>query len=154
MGRSGLLIALTTVVLGAAITGSGVAGAQAEARQAVARQAGGAPSGEAISPAARSTPEQLAVGAYLRRRGAVFYGAWWCPACAAQKALFGQEGGAQLPYVECDKSEQGRQRCRAARVRALPTWELNGKRLEGVQSVAELKAWSDYPGAGNSARGN
>lgn len=140
MLRTGLLIALTTVAIGGAITGSGVAGAQAEAQLA----SGAVPEGAA--PSAPSDPEQLAVSAYLTKRGAVFYGAWWCPACMAQKNLFGKEGAAQLPYVECDKTDEGRQRCMAAKVRVFPTWELDGKRLEGVQSVEELKVWSGYPG--------
>lgn len=146
MLRTGLLIALTTVAIGGAITGSGVAGAQAEAQLA-----SGAIPGDA-APTNPSTPEQLAVSAYLSKRGAVFYGAWWCPACLAQKALFGKQGAEQLPYVECDKSDEGRQRCIAAKIRAFPTWELDGKRLEGVQSVDELKAWSGYPGG--ATKGN
>ncbi len=147
MLRTGLLIALTTVAIGGAITGSGVAGAQAEAQLA----AGAIPEGAATS-ASPSSPEQLAVSTYLTKRGAIFYGAWWCPACVAQKALFGQQGATQLPYVECDKTDEGRQRCIAAKIRAFPTWELDGKRLEGVQSVEELKVWSGYPGS--SAKAN
>jgi glutaredoxin len=144
MLRSGLLIALTSVALGGAITGSGVAGAQAEARIAGGTAAA---VGEPLTP---SSPDQLDVSAYLNKRGAVFYGAWWCPACVAQKNLFGKEAGAQLPYVECDKTDEGRQRCSAAKVRAFPTWDLDGKRLEGVQSLEELKVWSGYPGGGAS----
>lgn len=150
MRRTGLLIALTTVAVGGAITGSGVAGAQAEA-QMEAQLASGVVSGNEAS-ARPSTPEQLAVSAWLSKRGAVFYGAWWCPACMAQKNLFGKEGATQLPYVECDKTDEGRQRCMAAKVRAFPTWELDGKRLEGVQSVEELKVWSGY--RGSSTTGN
>jgi hypothetical protein len=142
MLRTGLLIALTTVAVGGVITGSGVAGAQAEAQLASGAVSGGG------SPSQRSTPEQLAVSAWLSRRGAIFYGAWWCPACQTQKDLFGKEGAAQLPYLECDKSDGGRQRCMDARIRAFPTWDLDGKRLEGVQSVEELKVWSGYPAGG------
>ena len=88
------------------------------------------------------------MSAWLSKRGAIFYGAWWCPACLAQKSLFGKEAGAQLPYLECDKTDEGRQRCRAAQIRAFPTWELDGKRLEGVQSVEELRVWSGHPAGG------
>jgi hypothetical protein len=103
--------------------------------------------GQALEP---STAEQLALSEHLRRVGAVFYGAWWCPACFKQKNLFGKEAGNRLPYVECDKGEPGRERCRAAAIQAYPTWELRGRRLEGVQTLRELKAWSGFPEAGTS----
>ncbi|MEB3104828.1 MAG: hypothetical protein VKN17_03500 [Cyanobacteriota bacterium] len=150
MLRTGLLIALTTATVGGAITGSGVAGAQAKAQLEAQLASGALPANAA--PTTASTPEQLAVSAHLSKRGAVFYGAWWCPACQAQKNLFGKEGAAELPYVECDKTDAGRQRCVAAKIRAFPTWELDGKRLEGVQSVEELKVWSGYPAG--SAKAN
>lgn len=100
--------------------------------------------GEPLQP---SSPEQLALSAHLRAKGAVFYGAWWCPACFQQKNLFGKEAGNQLPYVECAQDATPDARCTAAGIRAFPTWDLPGKpRLEGVQSLAELAAWSDFPG--------
>ena len=84
----------------------------------------------------------------MRAKGAVFYGAWWCPACFQQKNLFGKEGGNSLPYVECDKTDAGRSRCMAAQIRAFPTWDLAGKKLrEGVQTIEELKVWSGFSGA-------
>ena len=98
--------------------------------------------GQAIKP---SNANQLALSEHLRRVGAVFYGAWWCPACFKQKNLFGQEAGNRLPYVECDKTDAGRQRCRKAQVQSIPTWDLHGRRLEGVQSVETLKRWSGFP---------
>ncbi|MGB5133769.1 MAG: hypothetical protein WBN89_01190 [Prochlorococcaceae cyanobacterium] len=98
--------------------------------------------GEALS---ESNPDQKSLSAHLRTKGAVFYGAWWCPACFQQKNLFGKQAGNSLPYVECD-SEAGRERCKAAGIRAFPTWEMEGKpRLEGVQTLDELKAWSGFP---------
>ena len=36
----------------------------------------------------------------LKDKGAVFYGAFWCPHCVNQKALFGKSAKL-LPYVEC-----------------------------------------------------
>jgi hypothetical protein len=94
-----------------------------------------------------STAEQLALSDHLRRRGVLFYGAWWCPACFQQKNLFGQEAGDRLPYVECAKSQAGRERCQAAEIRAYPTWILGDRRLEGVRSLEELKRWSGFNGA-------
>jgi hypothetical protein len=97
--------------------------------------------GEALAP---SSGDQLQVMEHLRRIGAVFYGAWWCPACFRQKSLFGQQAGESLPYVECDKTDQGRERCRTAGIKAYPTWVLGNKRVEGVQTLEELKRWSGF----------
>jgi hypothetical protein len=108
---------------------------------------GGGNLGEAVSP---STAEQKALAEHLRQRGAVFYGAWWCPHCFHQKNLFGIEAGARLPYVECARDEPGRLRCEAARIRAYPTWDLGGERREGLLTIEELKVWSGF-GASKAA---
>lgn len=100
--------------------------------------------GEALAP---SESAQLALMEHLRSIGAQFYGAWWCPACFRQKSLFGQQAGNRLPYVECDKTKEGRERCQAAGIKAYPTWVLGSKRVEGVQTIEELKRWSGYPQA-------
>jgi glutaredoxin len=103
----------------------------------------GSPPGEAL---ASSTAELKALSEHLRKQGVLFYGAWWCPACFQQKNLFGKEAGNRLPYVECDKSEKGRERCKAAGVRAFPTWVMGDSRLVGVQTIETLKSWSGFPG--------
>ena len=91
-----------------------------------------------------SQAKQQAIANHLKVRGAQFYGAWWCPACTQQKALFGKEAAARLPYVECTDASTG-PRCSAAGVRAFPTWDMPGKpRLGGVQSVEELARWSGF----------
>jgi hypothetical protein len=100
--------------------------------------------GEALQA---SSTEQVALAEWLHERGVIFYGAWWCPACFQQKNLFGKEAGNRLPYVECDRDEAGRRRCAAADVRVFPTWLLDGRRLEGVQTVEELKSWSGFRSA-------
>ncbi|MFS6827185.1 hypothetical protein [Cyanobium sp. ATX-6F1] len=57
------------------------------------------------------------------------------------------------PYVECDKTDDGRAVCTAAKIRAFPTWELAGKpRLEGVQTIEELKVWSGYQSGGDHSQ--
>ncbi len=135
--RSGLLIALSTLLLGITATASAGGGATASGTSTTPTL------GEAL---AASTPEQKALSAHLRAKGAIFYGAWWCPACFQQKNLFGKEGGNRLPYVECDKTDDGRAVCMAAKIRAFPTWDLAGKeRREGVQTIEELKIWSGFP---------
>ncbi len=115
-------------------------------------QAGGSTTptlGEALAP---SDSAQMQLTEHLRRIGAVFYGAWWCPACFRQKSLFGQQAGDRLPYVECDKTKEGRERCQEAGIKAYPTWVLGSKRVEGVQTIEELKRWSGYakPPAGGT----
>ncbi|MEA5424230.1 hypothetical protein [Synechococcus sp. CCY9202] len=132
--RSGLLIGLTTLMVGLTSTAS----------------AGSAPSGKASTTPSlgealhASTAEQKALTEHLRAKGVLFYGAWWCPACFKQKSLFGKEAGNRLPYVECDKDDAGRQRCISAKIRAFPTWVMADKRIEGVQTIEELKVWSGY----------
>jgi hypothetical protein len=131
--KQALLVVLSAVAVGGVISGS-------QSNRAVAGDSS-QHLGEAVSP---STPEQLALVEHLRLKGALFYGAWWCPHCFHQKNLFGTEAGQRLPYVECDKDDRGRQRCAAAAIRAFPTWDLNGERREGVLSLEELKIWSRF----------
>jgi hypothetical protein len=97
--------------------------------------------GSALQP---STAEQQALVDHLRRQGVQFYGAWWCPACFKQKNLFGQQAGNQLPYVECEKTEEQRKRCQTLGIAAYPTWVQGGQRLEGVQSLQQLGQWSGF----------
>jgi len=124
--------------------GSGSVG-QGGAAIAAQTAAPGAASGlgKALTP---STAEQLALVDHLVERGAVFYGAWWCPHCFFQKNLFGTEAGERLPYVECARDEAGRKRCLAAAVKAYPTWVLDGETKEGVLTIEELKVWSGFNG--------
>ena len=108
--------------------------------RALSQQATAAPSttptlGQAINP---SNGAQLALVRRLRERGALYYGAWWCPACFRQKNLFGQEAGNQLPYVECEKTDADRQRCNRVGIKAYPTWVLGDRRVEGILSLDAL----------------
>lgn len=65
--------------------------------------------------------------------GAKFYGAFWCPHCQNQKALFGRSAKL-LPYIECSTPD-GREQlpvCRDANVTGYPLWEFkNGERVPG-----------------------
>ena len=102
-----------------------------------------------------STATQRGLAEHLRRRGYVFYGAWWCPACRQQKGLFGQPAAQRLPYLECEKGAAGQQRCSQAGIRAYPTWMKGGERREGVLTLEELKSWSGYrPGGATPAGAN
>lgn len=116
--------------------------AQISLAQAAPAGHGALPSGD-FPP---SKPGQLALSEQLKAKGALFYGAWWCPACHQQKKLFGKEAAAVLPYVECDKTADDRQVCAAAAITAYPTWILKGRpNLVGVQSLEELQAWINTP---------
>ena len=114
----------------------------------------GSTAGSGSSAAEPSASRGKALAEHLKRKGALFYGAWWCPHCVHQKELFGVEAIELLPYVECDKDDAGRQRCEKAEVKAYPTWDLNGERRVGVLSLDELEIWSGYnaapKGAGSS----
>lgn len=71
--------------------------------------------------------------------GAKFYGAYWCPHCQAQKALF--DNSSKLPYVECSTPDgQGRtQVCIDKNITGYPTWEFaDGSRLDGERTLEEL----------------
>lgn len=68
-----------------------------------------------------------------------FYGAWWCPHCAAQKTEFG-DAAKYLPYVECSASDTSElASCVALGIQHYPTWVFpNGVSSTGVQSIATL----------------
>src|SRR3989338_4795421 len=78
----------------------------------------------------------------LKDKGAVFYGAFWCPHCQNQKKMFGKSEKL-LPYVECSTPNgQGQlQVCIDAGIQSYPTWEFSdGSRLNGeipLQTLAE-----------------
>lgn len=59
----------------------------------------------------------------LKDSGAIFYGAWWCPHCKAQKDLFG-DAVDKLPYTECSTPDGNSQNqiCKDNGVTSYPTW--------------------------------
>jgi len=114
-----------------------------------AESSGNSTASSTIQP---SNNRQKGLAQHLKLKGAVVYGAWWCPHCNHQKELFGVEAIELLPYVECDKDDAGRQRCQDAQVRGYPTWELNGERRLGVLSLEELEIWSGYNTGSSSSR--
>ena len=63
----------------------------------------------------------------LTGKGAVMYGAYWCPHCANQKKLFGSSFK-YVTYVECDAKGKDAQPelCQQKGVASYPTWEING----------------------------
>lgn len=81
----------------------------------------------------------------LKDKGALFYGAFWCPHCQNQKALFGKSVK-YLPYIECSTPD-GRgqvQMCNDIGINTYPTWFIpdpsstTPTRLTGEISLEEL----------------
>ena len=73
----------------------------------------------------------------LDEKGAIFYGAFWCPHCQDQKKAFGRSERL-LPYVECSlPSGQGQTAvCQQAGIEGYPTWEFaDGSRESGNLSL-------------------
>ena len=89
----------------------------------------------------KSGPSQLGPFAQcIKDSGTIFYGAFWCPHCQAQKRLFGSAADL-LPYVECSTPDgQGQlQVCIDKEVKQYPTWEFaDGSRLTGEIPLAQL----------------
>jgi thiol-disulfide isomerase/thioredoxin len=60
----------------------------------------------------------------LKDKGAQFYGAFWCPHCQAEKALFGK-AVQYLPYIECSNPDRSQTPvCTDAKVESYPTWKF------------------------------
>lgn len=83
----------------------------------------------------------------LKDKGAVFYGAFWCPHCQKQKAMFGKSAQL-LPYVECS-TQDGRGKlavCVEKDIEGYPTWEFaDGSRLVGEISLSQLSEKTSCP---------
>ena len=76
----------------------------------------------------------------LKDKGAVFYGAFWCPHCQEQKKMFGNSADL-LPYVECSNpdGQSQTQACNDKNIQGYPTWEFaDGSRLSGEQQPQAL----------------
>ncbi len=71
----------------------------------------------------------------LAQKGLVMYGAYWCPHCQNQKALFG-DSFQYVNYVECTQEVQ---KCTAAGIEGFPTWiTSDGQKLVGEQTLETL----------------
>ena len=81
----------------------------------------------------------------IKDSGAAFYGAFWCPHCQNQKAMFGTSARL-LPYVECSTPDGKGQlpKCSEAGVTSYPTWEFaDGTRETGEVSLERLSEKTD-----------
>jgi hypothetical protein len=71
----------------------------------------------------------------LSSKGAVMYGAYWCPHCQNTKKNFG-DSFQYVNYVECTVDIK---KCTDANITGYPTWTFSsGTRLEGEQSFSDL----------------
>lgn len=80
-------------------------------------------------------------GKCLTEKGAIMYGAYWCPHCANQKKMFGKQGFEWVKYVECDPRGDNPQTqlCLNKKIEGYPTWDFaDGTRLEGEVRLSEL----------------
>jgi len=98
-----------------------------------------------------SVPDQIALATHLQTIKARMYGAYWCPHCHAQQEFFGKEAFSAITYIECDPRGKDAQPdlCKAANIKAYPTWEIRGKYYTGRQSLEKLAILSGYRGSSN-----
>jgi thiol-disulfide isomerase/thioredoxin len=76
----------------------------------------------------------------LNEKGAKLYGAFWCPHCQAQKAMFGKSSK-KLNYIECSTpdGQSALDVCKEAGIEGYPTWKFNdGMTLEGEVPLETL----------------
>lgn len=76
----------------------------------------------------------------IKDSGATFYGAFWCPHCQAQKAMF-KKSARLLPYVECSQPDgkTQTQACIDAKVNSYPTWYFkDGSSESGTLPLQKL----------------
>lgn len=91
-------------------------------------------------------PRLKALAEHLAESDARFYGAYWCPACQAQKREFGASAK-RLPYVECTPNGRGSGlsgACAAQDITKYPTWIIGDRRIVGV--VLEPSDLARYSG--------
>jgi len=95
-----------------------------------------------------STPGQYdEFATCIDNSGATFWGAFWCPHCQEQKALFGKSVKL-LPYEECSTPDgKGQTKiCADAGVTSYPSWDFPGQeRVVGVLSLADLSEKTNCP---------
>ncbi len=76
----------------------------------------------------------------LKDKGAIFYGAFWCPHCIDQKKMFGT-AKRLLPYVECSTPNGNSQTpvCMEKKITGYPTWRFaDGTEESGTLLLTRL----------------
>ncbi|MEK7227491.1 MAG: hypothetical protein AAB641_01190 [Patescibacteria group bacterium] len=83
----------------------------------------------------------------IKDSGALFYGAFWCPHCQNQKALF-SSSAKLLPYIECSTPDGKGQIavCTEAGIEGYPTWKFpDGTIKTGEVSLEDLSELTNCP---------
>ena len=84
----------------------------------------------------------------IKNSGALFYGAFWCPHCQAQKAMFGSSAHL-LPYVECSNPDGQSQNalCNSKGIAEYPTWQFANSTTTtpGVLELSDLAQKTNCP---------
>ncbi|MDT7042525.1 vitamin K epoxide reductase family protein [Candidatus Nitronereus thalassa] len=91
-------------------------------------------------------PQLQALATHLEKTGVKFYGAYWCPRCQEQKAVFGSSAK-RLPYVECSSGGRGSALtapCVKNDIKSYPTWIIGEQRLTGLVKPRELANASGF----------
>jgi len=100
----------------------------------------------ASSSAISSLPSyETTLAEHLNQTNSIMYGAYWCPHCSDQKAMF-KEAASQITYVECapDGLNSQSQLCQDRGIKGYPTWEIGGQFYPGVKSLEELSQLINY----------
>ena len=93
-----------------------------------------------------STNESIKLAKYLKNKGVIKYSAYWCPNCLHQGELFGKQAYKELNVVECarDGKNSQTQLCIDKKIQGFPTWEINGKKILGVQTLKDLSKLTGF----------
>lgn len=105
-------------------------------------------------------PREVQAGQYdefaqcLKDEGAIFYGAFWCKYCNAQKKMF-ESSARLLPYEECSTADGRGQlpACKEKGITGYPFWVFpDGTQETGVLTFEQLaeKTACALPGAEES----
>lgn len=80
----------------------------------------------------------------ITQAGAKMYGAFWCPHCQSQKAMFDTlftSSAKKLDYVECSTPDSKGQLdvCKTENIETYPTWQFaDGTRNKGEMTLKQL----------------
>ncbi|MDP4039516.1 MAG: hypothetical protein Q8P57_02970 [Candidatus Pacearchaeota archaeon] len=100
-----------------------------------------------LLPSKKSSSELEEFAKCLTEKGAVMYGAFWCPHCANTKKKFG-ESFRYINYVECDPRGENEQAelCIEKEILSYDTWTFSdGSRLISEPKLKELAEKTSCP---------
>src|SRR5262249_33952120 len=99
--------------------------------------------GEAPGP---EDPMARALAEHLTKTGAKMYGAYWCPHCQQQKAIFGRSAN-RLPYIElspCGQPAPQPTEFRNASMNMYPSLVINRQRTKEFMRLKQLSDASGF----------